>query len=230
MPANISGYDVLIVVILGFCIYRGWRRGLVRTVYGLFSVFVAVALANLFHGVVGGLLAGTPLFGMLQAVAADSLGLSGLMAQGITAQAEAIYALPLPDHLRMMIMANNNPEMHDIFGVTALEEFIAAYIAGLIINMVSVIIVFILVSLVMRTLSRSLGLFNRLPVIGKLNRAGGAVAGAALGTFAIWVILAVVAFAEAPGPGQLPPSLEGAVLAGFFHHNNMLLDFLARIF
>lgn len=223
----VSGYDVFIALVLAFCFWRGYRRGLVRMIFGLASVFLAVWLASILHPMVYNGLIHTPIAWTLQDWVSDTLGISGLVAQGVTAQSEAIDSLPLPEAMRTMILANNNPAMHDILGVSALEEFIAVYVTSLILRIVSAILVFVVVSMVMGSLSRKLRLVNRIPIIGKANRAGGAAVGVAGGTLMVWAVLSFIAFAEsATDTAHLPPSLEGTIIAAFFHHNNLILNIL----
>lgn len=222
----VNGFDVFIVLAFVICMWRGWRRGLVRVVYGLLSVSIAIFLAGMLYPMVRNGLMNTPVAWSIQNWIVDSLGISGLAASGITAQAQAIEGLPLPEGLREMLIINNNPAVYDVLGVGALEEFIAVYITGLIINAVSAILVFVAVLIIMGQLSRNLRIFNRIPIIRGVNRSGGALVGSIVGLVIVWLVLGVVAFFEGATTAQVPDQFYGALLAPFFHQNNILVDML----
>ena len=229
MPTIVSGIDIAVVVILGASIYNGYRKGLLRMIFGLLSVFFAVALANVFYGVVSSALRQTPLFTWLQVQITNALGLGELISaniNGVIAQADIIEELRLPAMVRSMLHANNNPEMFNMLGITQMEEYIAGFVAMIIINIISGILVFLLVLVILKVVSKSLRLFNHIPIIGGLNRLGGAVSGAAFGLLLIWLILAVIWFMEA---SEVHALIYETAVARFFYENNLILDFLMDI-
>ncbi|MCL2616735.1 MAG: CvpA family protein [Defluviitaleaceae bacterium] len=226
MPTTVSGLDVLVVIILGVSIYKGYRKGLLRSIFGLVSFFLALALANAFSGVVGAYLRQTPLFGWLQTAIAETLGLGALLSagvEGVIAQADVIAGLPLPGHILALLHANNNPEVFNILGITHIEDYITGFIASMIINTLSAVLVFLLVLITLRMISKSLRIFNHIPIIGGINRMAGAICGAAIGAITIWLIFAAVSLLEIGGlPGD-------AIIAGFFYENNPVLNFFINI-
>jgi len=229
MPTIVSGIDIIVVAVLCVFIYSGYRKGLLRMIFGLFSIFFAIALANVFYGVVSSALRQTPLFPWLQVQVTNALGLSELISANIhdvIAQADIIEGLQLPAFVRAMLHANNNPEVFNMLGITFIEEYIASFVALIIINIISAVIVFLLVLTILKIVSKSLRLFNHIPIIGGLNRLGGAACGAAFAMLAIWSVLAVIWFMEA---NEVHAVIYETMLARFFYENNLILDFLMDI-
>ena len=229
MPTVISGFDVFIVVIIAIFIYSGYRKGLLRMIFGLVSIFFALVLANAFYGVVSSALRQTPLFTWLQEQITNALGLSEIISENIhdvIAQADIIEGLQLPAFVRTMLHANNNPEVFNLLGITRIEEYIAGFVALIIINIISAVIVFLLVLAVLKIVSKSLRLFNHIPIIGGLNRLGGAACGAAFAVLIVWAVLAVIWFME---PGEVHDIIRETMLTRFFYENNLILDYLMDI-
>ena len=227
MDTPISGLDIFIAIVLAFCTWRGYRRGLIRAVFDLLSNVVALALTYMFSGVVASALRQTALFDWLKAAIAGWLGLSDRVSTGVTniiAQADVIAGLSLPNHVLNLLLENNNPEVYNMLGVTLLEDYISGFLASMIISAISAAAVFMVTFSVLMFISRSLRIFNRIPIIGRLNRLGGAVGGAAIGTFMIWVIFAVMTLVPMDDIG-----ISDTVIARYFYENNMLMDFFVNI-
>ena len=229
MPEIISVLDVIVAIILGISAFKGWRNGLLKTVFGLVSVFLALSLANTLAGHLGAALRMTPLFGWLQRGIAEALGLGTLIGtgvEGIIAQSDIIAGLPLPGHLLALLHANNNPEVHNLLGITRIEDYIAGFIASMIINVVGAVLVFALVLIVLRVISNALRIFNHIPIIGSINRIAGALGGVAFGALTVWIIFAVMVMVEA---GGLEYTAQNTWLARYFYENNPILNFFLNI-
>ena len=229
MNTTVSGLDVLIVIILAITTFNGYRRGLIRAVFDLVSKIIALILTYMFSGSLASFLRQTPLFSWIQTGIAGALGLGEVIGAGIDsviAQADTIAGLPLPHQIRTLLHENNNPEVHNALGITHLEDYITGFIAAVIINIFSAIAVFLAVFTILMMISKSLGLFNYIPIFGKMNRLGGAFGGAAIGTFLIWLIFAVMSLLPFGEPYDL---VSGTAIAGFFYENNLLMDFFMDI-
>ncbi|MCL2851619.1 MAG: CvpA family protein [Defluviitaleaceae bacterium] len=225
----ISGLDVLIVIILVLSIFHGYRRGLIRAVFDLLSNIIALVATYFLSGALASFLRQTPLFTWIQTGIANALGLSDMISENINnviVQADTIAGLPLPENIRAMLHEHNNPEVHSVLGITMLEDYITGFVATMIINLISAIAVFLTVFAILMLISQGLRVFNYLPVFGKLNRMGGALAGAAIGTFLIWLIFAVMTLLPLTGDYDLT---RDTIIAGFFYENNLLLDFFVDI-
>jgi len=223
----ISGVDIFVVIVIALCVFRGYRRGLVRALFDLVSNVLAMVVTYMFSGTVAALLRQTPLFGWMQGGIADRLGIGDMVGAGVTniiGQADVIAGLHLPEQILSLLHENNNPEVFNMLGVTALEDYISGFLASMVLSGISALLVFAAVSIILRQISRGLGFFNRIPIIGGLNRWGGAAGGAVIGTVIVWVVFALAALAPFVDLG-----IENTVVARYLYENNLLTDFFVNI-
>ena len=97
------------------------------------------------------------------------------------AQIAAIEGADIPGVFKALLLNNNNSEMYDELGVDNFIQYISAYAARLIINILSFILTFVIITVVMRAIIFALDIVANLPVLGFFNRLGGALLGAAGG-------------------------------------------------
>ena len=229
MDIAVSGIDIIIVILLTLSAFRGYKRGLIRAVFDLVSAILALAMTYFFSSTVASFLRQTPLFTWIQAGVANVLGINERIEAGINniiVQSDTIAGLPLPENVREFLHEHNNPEVHNALGITLLEDYITGFIAAMIINLISALAVFLIVSSILMIISRSLRLFNHIPIIGRLNRLGGAIVGASFCTLCIWLIFAVMTLLPVSDPRDL---VSNTIVAKFFYDNNMLREFFTNI-
>ena len=95
--------DIIILAVMGLCVFIGYRRGLIQTVFRLLSFFISILLTSGLYPYVSQFLRGTPIYDMLKAAVINSLGLDHfLQVQTAPLQTglEAVVGnLPLPTGL-----------------------------------------------------------------------------------------------------------------------------------
>jgi hypothetical protein len=160
-----------------------------------------------------------------------NLGLDEMVAErSADAQDALISSLPLPAFLISILQSGNNPVLYELFKATNLAEYIYAYLTVIFVNMLSVILGFIIISIIMRVILKSLHIVTRLPVIHTLNRFGGVAAGAVQGLFVVWIagliITGLIAMGIAPWLGE---SLESSAFAKRFVDANFLVDIITNL-
>ena len=213
--------DVIVIGILVLSMYMGYRRGLIRTAFGLVSFIVAIILAGRLYPIVAGWLRTTPLFTELKGYITRTMGMEELI-EGHTA--DLIGSLPVPEILRRSLERHNTPSMFELLNVHTIEEYIAGYFANMAINILSVVLVFILVRIIMNILSNMLDIVGHLPIIRSFNRVGGLGVGLVRGVLLVWIGLAVMSlfFINPTNPG-LQYQLEASLVAGWIYENNPIL-------
>ncbi len=82
---------------------------------------------------------------------------------------EAIEQMDLPD-FKDMLKSNNNMEMYEALGINEFSGYISNYITCLILNGISVIIIFLILFITIRIIGCMLDLFSRIPVLNGLNK------------------------------------------------------------
>lgn len=229
---SISVADAAVAAVLLACACACYRKGLVRSVFDLCGAFTALALSGWLYPEVSGLLRRNwGLFDYLKELVARRLMFSGAtVEQTVKSQATFIGELPVPRFLSELLLQGNNDELYRIFNVEAVEDYVASYIAGMIINAATLVLVSAVVFALLRVLSRSLNIVNKIPVIGAVNRLGGALCGLAQGTVLIWFLLAAATlFLVKPPFVEWLDAAQRSVLAGWFYRNNLIMELIAKV-
>ena len=188
--------DLIVVLFVLLLLLLGFRKGLLAMVYRFTSFFVSLVIAWL-----------------LYPRAADLLSAFGLE-QWIADLVRANYVEPsleqatadisdLPAYLQSMVQS----------GQIGLTDAATAQVTHLIMNIAAFVLVLILVRLVVWVIGQLLHVVSKLPVIGCLNRIGGAALGAAEGILLVYIVLALL-FAAAPlrSSQQVEQYIEQSVL------------------
>ncbi|MCL2400201.1 MAG: CvpA family protein [Defluviitaleaceae bacterium] len=219
--------DIIIIGVLLLFMYMGYRRGLIRTVFNLVSFALAIILSVYLFPIVANWLRGTALFTGLKDYIIRTMGLEDAVQ---THSAELISTLPIPDILRRNLIENNNPNMFELLNVQTIEEYIASYFAGLAINIISIILVFIAVRLILGLISGVLNIVGKLPIIKQFNHGGGLLLGILQGVIVVWVGLTIINlfFLDPTAPG-LQVMLDESLVAGWFYENNPIMHMIASI-
>lgn len=110
-------------------------------------------------------------------------------------QQEAISAADLPKVFKELLSVNNNDEIYDELGVETFTQYVARFLSRLVINIVSFLGVFLLITIILRAIIFALDIVEDLPVLGILNRLAGGAVGFACALLIVWVLFIVVTLA-----------------------------------
>lgn len=180
-------------------------------------------------------LTGTPLEGI-------DLEQSGLSAEEIkealgnveipkNVQIQAIENAELPGIFKEMLLNNNNSEVYSSLGVTTFPEYVGAFLAKVIINMVAFLITFILVTIVVRTAIFALDVIADLPVLGGVNRLVGAFVGLATALIIMWIFCIIITLLYTTSVGQICFAyIADSKILTFIYNNNYILSNVAKLY
>lgn len=107
-------------------------------------------------------------------------------------QETAIKSADIPGIFKTMLLKNNTETMYKKLGVTTFAQYVGAYLARMIINVVAFLITFIIVTLILRAIIFALDIVTELPVLGCLNRIAGAGLGIAIALVIVWVAFIIL--------------------------------------
>ena len=135
----------------------------------------------------------------------------------------------LPEVFKELILENNNTEIYESLGVTNFGEYMVKYFAKLVVNVISFLLTFLVVTIVLRTIIYMLGIISDLPVIGGLNRIAGAALGIAKALIIVWVIFAIITLAYDTQIGAMcMQNIEEHEFLKFIYDNNILLNYMVK--
>lgn len=115
-------------------------------------------------------------------------------------------------------------------GLDRVAEATGEYLAGIIINVVCFIILFVLINLLLKVAAHFLNALTALPILHGTNQILGAAIGFAEGVFYLWILMIALAFMPAAGFSE---AVLSQIIANEFllwlYQNNLLLNILAGI-
>jgi len=203
--------DIIIIVLLILCAAAGYRKGLIRTVYKLASVFIAIFIASRLYAPIARALRSTRLFTMIQEGISNALNLEAFYyGQVAPAGAEIIDRLPLPAVLQSLLHSNNNPSMFELLQVGTMEEYISGFFASVIINIIAAVTVFVLTLVLLAVVGNLLDIVSYLPIINMLNRICGLVFGIIMAIGILWVVLVLVILLSTGEPTAFSEMVENS--------------------
>ena len=195
-----NGLLIFVAIIFVICAIVGYSQGLVKIVASLLATLIMIALVMVLTPYVSKMIRQvTPLEETIQnkiselvtAEVGTDIPLPDIeipREQQIT----LIESAPLPEVFRKMLLENNNDEAYASLGVNSFGEYVGAYIAKIISDVLAFLLVMVLILIIVPILIKMLGIFNKLPVIGGMNRLAGGALGLAIGLAVVWVFFIII--------------------------------------
>ena len=139
-------------------------------------------------------------------------------------QIAAIEAADIPDVFKELLLSNNNSEVYRALGATTFLEYISKYFAKLIIDIVSFLGTFIIITIIVRAIVFALDFVTELPVLGILNRLAGMFVGASISLIIIGFIFVGITLLYTTGTGKMLMEMikEDEFLTLLYEHNYIM--------
>ena len=224
---------VLIVAaaILLIAIIAGGIRGFIKTFFAAFSVAIALFVAVQTGPYLGKVLQHTAMYTMISGQIEEKLDTySETQAEKVSQQIEEINQYPLPQYLKDALIENNNNQIYEALGVSQFNQYVASYMACLVLNAVSFLIVFLLAFILLKVIEAGLDLISKLPVLHGINVLGGVVCGMIHGMIILWILCIVITVFAWTGPGQwISAQINANPLLSFLYGHNFLLSALTNM-
>lgn len=137
-------------------------------------------------------------------------------------QREAIESLKLPEQMKKALLDNNNNEIYSLLGVDHFFDYMGAYLANMVINLVGSIVLFAAVFFFIRFIVIWLDLIARLPILSGINQIAGAVLGGMEGLVVLWIAgLIVTACSGMDWAQMVLIQIESSSWLSFIYKNNI---------
>lgn len=144
-------------------------------------------------------------------------------------QISLIEGAGLPSMIQDMLLENNNNEAYEALGVTNFVDYIGAYITKVVADILSFLIAWIIVTIIARILMGVIGLINKLPVIGGLNKIAGAVVGAGIALIIVWILFILVTLLYSTTVGQTcMADIAASRILTKLYDGNVLMKFITK--
>ena len=219
---------IMVLVIFGGCFYMGSRKGLVRTVFGLFSSIVVLLTGTVISPIISNQLRNNDkIFNAISTRIEKSLenyGKNGKRDEQSVDKKKTKGKKSKGKKSRELINADDIYVPYKLLtGNQAVEEIItdilknehikkaredvqkevnhrvAIYLTGIVINSGTFILVYFILSVGLLVLGKMLNIISKLPVINELNRMVGGIVGIFQGLVIVWLIFTLMmVFIEKP--------------------------------
>ena len=145
-------------------------------------------------------------------------------------QTEVIKKADIPDIYKKLLNENNNSEIYRQLGVETFAQYVGSYLAKLLINIVSFLCTFLLVTIVFRAIVFALDIVAELPGIGAVNHLVGGIMGILGALVIVWLLYLIITlfFTTAVGKLLFEMIQDNAFLKVLYEYNPVMK--LATIF
>jgi len=139
-------------------------------------------------------------------------------------QMTAIQNADIPSLFKSLLSDNNNSEVYENLGVTSFVNYVAAYLAKIIIDIIAFLVTFVFITIILRAVIFALDIVTQLPVLGMINRLAGAAAGVLLALIVVDVIFIVITLLYTTGFGQsIYALIESNSFLSFLYNHNIIM-------
>ena len=226
---------LLIGVVLFFVLVtaNGFRKGLLRSVLFFGTTILALILTSGCYQFVGkGIKEYTGISEKIEQSIEDSLKIKTEEQQNVkrVEQTKKIEEMNLPEGIKNALIENNNKDIYEALGVAGFYEYIASYLANMVVNGIAYFITFILSGIIIHLLLRVLDFITEIPILKEINQIGGLLLGAIEGIIGIWIFFLIVTLFGSTTFGEtMYAYINDSVLLTYLYNNNIILMFITNM-
>ncbi len=218
--------DLIIVLIIGLCIFNGYRKGLARCILKLVTSIIALFIAILlFRPFVNFVVNNTIIDENIQ------LSLEKVMNNGIEerkdennndlVKEDSGIPKPIAEYLNSNL--KNTAKQKQEEAVVS----VARSAAILIVEIACFILIYVIVKIILKILTILIDIVSKLPIIRQFNEVGGFLYGIVEGVVIILLIMTGVAIVTPlTGAYEVATIILQSHLGAFFYNNNIILNLI----
>jgi uncharacterized membrane protein required for colicin V production len=214
----------IVIVIFGLFFWLGMKKGLIKMIYSVGILAAGLLLTAILNPLVSSFLHhNNSIYQFVYDAVEENINLEGKI-KTLNEENNVINELPLPELVRQKLKENNNTEVYEAMAVKSFKAYVYKYITNMILNGISYISVYILITVILYIMAETLDLISRLPVLKELNQLAGGAVGLLEGLLAFWIFCTVVAIFSSTGWAQKIYEMinQSAVLSTLYNGNLIL--------
>ncbi len=216
---------VLAILVINSLI--GMKAGMIKTVFSLLSMVVAVILTIWLSPYVNSFMRGNDkIYNGISSKVDVMLPFSEEEANSGD-QATMIEGLSMPESIKDSLIENNKAEVYEALGITGFKDYVSNYLTGIIINAMAFLITFIVILILLWVICIALDIVSKLPLLKQINKTAGILAGLVHGLVIVWLFFILLTVFSSTELGQKALQMIGeSQLLSFIYNNNYLLTFI----
>jgi len=222
-----------VIIFLALLTIAGYKRGLVKTVFGIVSVVLVIVLVTLLTPTAKMLIRETPVYTYVKEKVStfveENVSIEDtIVGIGAKEQKKLIEKLPISESMQQQLIADNTEDGYKKLEVDNFMDYLVEAVTENIINAIAFIILFMVILIAVKIAIGLLGIVAKLPVLNALNKSGGAVLGLAEGVIIIWIgCIVLSAFSTAPWAEEIFKEINNNVFLNLIYSNNLLSQFIS---
>ena len=221
------GIVALIIIISA---YRGMKVGLIKTVFSIFSMIIALILTLWISPIISKSMQENETIVNYFAKNIEAAFPTEEVGNKVSDQINFIDHLPLPESIKDSINENNNPDTYVALAVNDFSTYISHAIASIIINAIAFVVTFVIFIIALRVLCMVLNIISKLPILNQINKLTGLFVGAVHGIIIIWLMfILLTAFAGSDIGQKAFVMINESPFLEYIYNNNLILHFITNI-
>lgn len=227
---------LLIVVALLFiyCVYRGYRKGLLRMVYAMVSWIIMLAIVSVGTPYINDYLMNhtalhTTLTEQLEERLQESIKEAGenqlnSAVHSETGQLEAM-GVKLPENLVKNVVGYSTDAADNLLQQGGVYSGVAQNLSALAVKGISTLLAWVAAAIIVSVLSHILGIVARIPILRGVNKYLGMAAGAIYALLLVWTLFCITALGAGSGIGLMLNAMivKSRVLTWIYDNNLVLM-------
>lgn len=223
---------LLVIVIMGIPMVRGFTNGFMRSVLVVLAFVLALILLTVVGPLIYKVLRSWSMFydfmimiaSFILTKSLSAIGESSVLASLNMTAGTVVDSMNLPNALKVMILQETTESSSEVVNVAVYVEEASGYLAELIMEVVVGIVTFLLIYALVAWLFRGNGKWKNVPVVKMLNQLGGLALGFFQGLAVIWILcLILMLFSETETGQLLIYAIEGNTFLSVFYSGPLSL-------
>lgn len=222
----------VVAIILGFAVL-GFINGFIMSIFRVASYFLSIFLSVKLYPFVGAFLKETPVFtGIKDSIYKELLKQKETLLPKTPSGAKQaavdsiVENLRLPEFLKGTLI-ERIPDPSKLVDFNSIINSISTEITKLIIDIISLILIYIIIRITLIFARIVLEGISKLPVFKQINKTAGIMLGATEGVLTVYIAGAfLVLFISAASFKPVYDQIDSSILAKFFFQNNFIVDWM----
>lgn len=234
---------VIGVFLLGMVLYGHWR-GLIRLAISMLALVITLVVVKFAMPYASGFIRqNTSVYEWLADRVESAFQIktleeelsddpaSKLILENPSVQRQLIENMDLPEEVKELLIENNNSEVYGLLGVNAFAEYVGNYLAGLLLNTLGFVLLFLAVYIALRLLAGALNLVAELPILSGINHLAGALLGGIHGLIFVWIFFLLSAlFSKTEWSALVMDQIRQSPWLSLLYRYNLIARLILGIF
>lgn len=224
-----------VILFVGIFCYRGWSLGIIKSIFMICSTILALIITGICNPMVSNIICSNEkIVNTTANVVSNTMGLHTSDTDAVDSvnkkeQNEKIEALPLSKSIKTQLKKNNNQKVYQSLFADTFEEYLAKYIAIMILNISSFLIIFVVIRIGIFILAKMLDIISKLPVIKQMDQMAGLLLGGLQGVLILWIAcIGLMLFSGSAFSKAVYEYIDNSIILTFLYDHNLLMILLTN--